>query len=304
MAGQPSEVERIKERSRYLRGTIREGLADPLTGSMHPDDTQLLKFHGTYQQDDRDIRDERRRSKLEPAYAFMIRVRAAGGVIQPQQWLVLDDIARRHAGGTLRLTSRQSLQLHGVLKWNLRETIAEINAALLTTLAACGDVCRNVMCHPHPQTSAIHGQAFACAARLSEHLLPRTTAYHEIWVDGEKVVSSVEDAEPLYGATYMPRKFKIGLAIPPSNDVDVFTQDLGLIAIAEGDQLVGFNVAVGGGMGMTYGEPATYPNLGQVIGFCTPEQVIASPEVRQAYLGTAAAGPAAPGPAATGGSAP
>ncbi len=276
MAGQPSEVERIKADSDFLRGTIREGLADALTASVRAADTQLLKFHGTYQQDDRDVRDERRRSKLEPAYGFMIRVRSAGGVLEPRQWLALDALARRYAGGTLRLTSRQSLQLHGVLKWDLQETIAEINRALLTTLGACGDVNRNVMCHPNPDTSAVHGQVFAWASRLSAHLLPRTTAYHEIWLEGEKVAGG--DHEPLYGPTYMPRKFKIGVAIPPSNDVDVFTQDLGLIAIAEDDRLVGFNVVVGGGMGMTYGEPATYPNLGQVIGCCAPEQLIAVAE--------------------------
>jgi sulfite reductase (NADPH) hemoprotein beta-component len=278
MAGQPSEVERIKERSDFLRGSIRQGLADQLTGAVHADDTQLLKFHGTYQQDDRDVRDERRRAKLEPAYAFMIRVRAAGGVLEPRQWLALDGIAERYAGGTLRLTSRQSLQLHGVVKWELQQTIAAINSALLTTLAACGDVNRNVMCHPNPHTSAVHGQVHAQARALSEHLLPHTTAYHEIWLEGEKVLDSRGDAEPLYGPTYMPRKFKIGVAIPPSNDVDVFTQDLGLIAVADGDRLVGFDVAVGGGMGMTYGEPRTYPNLAQVIGFCTPEQLVAVAE--------------------------
>lgn len=275
MAGEPSAVERIKAASNYLRGTIMEGLADPVTGAVPPDDTQLLKFHGTYQQDDRDLREERRRSKLEPAYGFMVRVRAPGGVLQMPQWLALDEITRRVAGSTLRLTSRQSLQLHGIVKWDLRETIAAVNAALLTTLAACGDVCRNVMCHPNPTTSAVHEQVFGWAARLSEHLLPRTTAYHEIWVDGEKVAGSAPDSEPLYGPTYMPRKFKIGIAIPPSNDIDVFTQDLGLIAITEGEGLVGFNVAVGGGMGMTYGEPATYPNLAQVVGFCPPDALIA-----------------------------
>lgn len=279
MSEGPSDVERIKTESRFLRGTIRESLGDALTASVRSDDTQLLKFHGTYQQDDRDLREERRRSKLEPAYAFMVRIRAAGGVLLPRQWLALDEIARTVADGSLRLTTRQSFQLHGVLKWDLTRTMANIHETLLTTLAACGDVNRNVMCNPNPYVSTLHEQVLAQAAALSGHLLPHTTAYHEIWLGGEKVADSRgEDTEPLYGPTYLPRKFKIGIAVPPSNDVDVFSQDLGLIAIADGDQLVGFNVAVGGGMGMTYGEKETYPELAQVIGSCTPKQLIAVAE--------------------------
>ncbi len=284
-----SDVERIKAGSRFLRGTIREGLADPLTGAIAVDDAQLLKFHGGYQQDDRDLRDERRRSKLEPAYQFMVRVRAPGGIVTPAQWLTLDELARTSADGSLRLTSRQSFQLHGVLKWDLRATIARMHATLLSTLAACGDVNRNVMCNPNPHASAIHGQVYACAQALSERLSPKTTAYHEIWLDGEKVLDSHDgrdaaaesDAEPLYGPTYLPRKFKIGIAVPPSNDVDIFSQDLGFIAIggdADGAHLIAFNVAVGGGMGMTYGEPTTYPNLAQVVGSCAPEQLVAVAE--------------------------
>jgi sulfite reductase (NADPH) hemoprotein beta-component len=271
-----SDVERVKAESRFLRGTIVESLEDPLTGAVRPDDAQLLKFHGTYQQDDRDLREERRRSKLEPAYQFMVRVRAPGGVVTPAQWLVLDELARTYGDGSLRLTTRQSFQIHGVLKRDLRATIAGVHQTLLTTLAACGDVNRNVMCHPNPHRSRLHGQAYRWAAALSEHLAPRTRAYHEIWVDGAKVADSRgDDEEPLYGPTYLPRKFKIGIAVPPSNDVDVFSQDLGLIAIAAGQELVGFNVAVGGGMGMTYGDPATYPNLAEVIGFCPAERLLA-----------------------------
>lgn len=282
--GRPSDAERIKEASRYLRGTINESLADPITGAVHPDDAALLKFHGTYQQDDRDLRDERRRSRLEPAYQFMVRVRAPGGIVEPQQWLALDEIARRYADGSLRLTTRQSFQLHGVLKWDLRTTIADINQRLLSTLAACGDVNRNVMCNPNPHLSALHAAVYEHAAGLAAHLSPRTRAYHEIWLGDEKVLDSrgEDDEEPLYGKTYLPRKFKIGIAVPPSNDVDVFTQDLGLVAIAAegsgGAALAGFNVLVGGGMGMTYGEPETYPNLGWVIGFCTRAQLIAVAE--------------------------
>lgn len=289
--GAPSDAERVKAASRHLRGTIAESLREPLTGAVRPDDGALLKFHGTYQQDDRDLRDERRRSKLEPAYQFMVRVRAPGGIVEPVQWLALDGIARRYGDGGLRLTTRQSFQLHGVLKWDLRRTIADINEILLSTLAACGDVNRNVMCNPNPHASALHAEVYAHARALAAHLSPRTRAYHEIWLGDEKVVDSrggEDDEEPLYGATYLPRKFKIGIAVPPSNDVDVFTQDLGLIAIAGPEAaangrpahgaLAGFNVVVGGGMGMTYGEPETYPNLGWVIGFCTPEQLIAVAE--------------------------
>ncbi len=274
MAEQESEVERIKAASRYLRGTIHSGLQDPLTAAIDPDDAQLLKFHGSYQQDDRDLREERRRSKLEPAYGFMVRVRAPGGVLEPRQWLKLDELGRSYGDGSLRLTSRQTVQLHGILKWQLRQNIATINEILLTTLGACGDVNRNVMCHPNPDTP-LQREVFGHARALSEYLLPNTTAYHEIWLENEKVLDSRSDEEPLYGSTYLPRKFKIGVAIPPSNDVDVFSQDLGFIAVSDGGALLGFNVAVGGGMGMTYGEENTYPNLATVIGFCAPDQLIA-----------------------------
>jgi sulfite reductase (NADPH) hemoprotein beta-component len=287
-----SEAEILKASSRYLRGTIVESLADPLTGAVQPDDNNLLKFHGTYQQDDRDLRDERARQKLEPAYEFMVRIATPGGVVTPQQWLEVDRIAREYGDGSLRLTTRQAFELHGVLKWNLRQTIHDINQTLLTTLAACGDVNRNVMCNPNPYQSEIHGEVYALAAKLSQHLSPRTTAYHEIWIrelkdEGQignlprtedagyqKVADSRPDDEPIYGPTYLPRKFKIAIAVPPSNDVDVLANDLGLIAIVEDGRLAGFNVSVGGGMGMTHGEKTTYPNLAWVIGFCRPEQIL------------------------------
>jgi sulfite reductase (NADPH) hemoprotein beta-component len=273
-SGPPSEVEHIKLRSNYLRGTLAETLEDPLTGSIPEDDNRLMKFHGSYMQDDRDLRNERQKQKLEPAYQFMVRVRASGGVVTPQQWLTMDELARKYANGTLRLTTRQSFQLHGVLKWNMKKAMREINEALLTTLAACGDVNRNVMCNPNPYLSEVHGEVYAWAVKISKHLEPRTRAYYEIWLDEEKVVDTQEEQEPIYGAAYLPRKFKIGIAVPPSNDVDVFSQDLGFIAILEDGKLQGFNVAVGGGMGMTYGDPATYPQLARVIGFCKPEQVV------------------------------
>ncbi|MGA2034665.1 MAG: assimilatory sulfite reductase (NADPH) hemoprotein subunit [Thermoguttaceae bacterium] len=269
-----SDAERLKAASRYLRGTITQSLADRLTGAVAEGDAQLLKFHGTYQQDDRDLRNERARQKLEPAYEFMIRVRVPGGIVTPQQWLALDRLARTSGNGTLRLTTRQTFQLHGVLKWRLAETIEAINEAGLTTIAACGDVNRNVMCNPNPCQSELHGEVHQWAMRINEHLLPATTAYREIWLGQPSGGASPEDREPIYGPTYLPRKFKIGLAVPPSNDVDVFAQDIGLVAIEEGGRLAGFNVAVGGGLGMTHGETNTYPMLGQLIGWCAAEQVV------------------------------
>lgn len=275
-----SENETIKEASNYLRGTIARGLADPVTGGIAASDQQLLKFHGVYQQDDRDVRLERQRQKLEPRYSFMVRIRMPGGVCTPKQYLDLDRLACAYAGSTLRLTTRQTFQLHTVPKRDLRKTVQAIHRTLLDTIAACGDVNRNVMCNPNPFLSAVHGEVHAWSKRLSEHLLPRTRAYHEIWL-GEELVAGGElpdEEEPLYGKRYLPRKFKIAIAVPPSNDVDVFANDLGLIAVAEKDRLVGFNVTVGGGMGMSHGEKATYPRLGDVLGFCRPEDVIAVAE--------------------------
>ncbi|MGN6280582.1 assimilatory sulfite reductase (NADPH) hemoprotein subunit [Frateuria sp.] len=267
-----SELEHLKDNSRQLRGSIADGLADPVTGAIAEADTKLLKFHGSYQQDDRDLRDERRRQKLEPLYSFMLRARLPGGVVTPAQWLVFDRLARDCASSGLRITTRQTFQWHGILKHDLKPTIAAINHAMASTIAACGDVLRNVVSTPLPVQSAAHAEAYAWAAKLSEELAPKTTAYHELWLDGEKLVGEPEP-EPLYGRTYLPRKFKIGLAIPPLNDIDVFAQDLGLIAIAEDGRLAGFNLAVGGGMGATHGDPTTYPRLAEVIGFVTPEQL-------------------------------
>jgi sulfite reductase (NADPH) hemoprotein beta-component len=272
-----SPVERIKRDSRLLRGTLTESLADPLTGAIREDDQVLIKFHGSYQQDDRDLRDERRRQKLEPAYSFMIRTRLPGGVCTPAQWLALDDIARRYANGTLRLTTRQAFQFHGVIKTELKRTMAAINAALVDTIAACGDVNRNVLASANPVESRAHEHAYGWARRLSEHLLPRTRAYHEIWLDGEKVAGS-EEVEPIYGPTYLPRKFKAAIAVPPVNDVDVFAHDLGFIAIVEQGELAGFNLTVGGGLGATHGDPSTYPRIADVVGFLRPEQLLAVAE--------------------------
>jgi sulfite reductase (NADPH) hemoprotein beta-component len=272
-----SPVERIKRDSRLLRGTLAESLADPLTRAIREDDQVLIKFHGSYQQDDRDLREERRRQKLEPAYSFMIRTRLPGGVCTPQQWLALDEIARRFANGTLRITTRQAFQFHGVIKTELKATMAAINASLIDTIAACGDVNRNVLASANPVESRAHAVVYDWAKRLSEHLLPRTRAYHEIWLDGAKVAGT-EDVEPVYGPTYLPRKFKAAIAVPPVNDVDVFAQDLGFIAIVEDGELAGFNLTVGGGLGATHSDPTTYPRLADVVGFLRPEQLLAVAE--------------------------
>ncbi len=266
-------VEGIKARSNFLRGTIVESLADGATGTLAEDDTQLSKFHGFYQQDDRDIRAERTRQKLEPAHSFMIRVRVPGGIATANQWLEMDRLAKKHANNSIRLTTRQAFQFHGVIKRDLKNTIAAINDSLLDTIAACGDVNRNVMCTPLAERSVIHEGAYAAAGSLSKHLTPNTSAYHEIWLDKKRVDDNKIDNEPIYGPTYLPRKFKIGIAIPPSNDVDIFSQDLGFIAIQKDGELAGFNVTVGGGMGMHHSEPETYPRVADVIGFCTPDQV-------------------------------
>lgn len=276
-SGKQSDVEDIKIASNYLRGSLVESFADTLTGSISDADNRLMKFHGSYMQDDRDLRLERQKQKLEPAYQFMIRVRAAGGVVTPEQYLAMDEIAHQYGNNTLRLTTRQAFQLYGILKWNMKKTMQAINDTLLTTLAACGDVNRNVMLNPNPYQSEVHEEVYEWATKISQHLDPKTRAYHEIWLDGKKVIDSNDEAEheePIYKNIYLPRKFKIGIAIPPSNDVDVFSQDIGLIAIIEENKFVGFNIAVGGGMGMTHGDPYTYPQLGRIIGFCPADQVV------------------------------
>jgi sulfite reductase (NADPH) hemoprotein beta-component len=279
--GEPSTLglklaaeEALKAASNFLRGTIAIGLEDPVTGALSEEDAKLLKFHGSYQQDDRDLRLERQRQKLEPAYCFMVRVRMPGGVCTPAQWLALDELARARANGTLRITTRQTFQFHGVPKCHLKPLVAGINRALLNTIATCGDVNRNVICHNNPYLTPVHGEVHRVARAISDRLLPRARSYREIWLDEKPGPDAPPDDEPLYGPTYLPRKFKIGLAVPPVNDVDVFAQDLGFIAIAEGQGLLGFNVAVGGGMGMSHGEPATYPRLGDVIGFCPPGKAV------------------------------
>ncbi len=280
MTDDVSRNERIKEASDYLRGTLAEGLRDEITGAIVEDDQQLVKFHGMYLQDDRDLRPERAKKRMEKAFAFMMRVRMPGGVLAPAQWLALDEVARTYANGTMRLTTRQTVQLHGIIKSNVKATMRAIDAVLLNSIAACGDVNRNVMCNPNPYQSRAHAAALDLARAISDHLTPRTPAYREIWLDGERIVGGEEEVvEPIYGKTYLPRKFKIVVAVPPSNDVDIFAHDLGFIAIlGEGGDVLGWNVTVGGGMGMSHGEPETYPRTAEVMGFCETKHALAIAE--------------------------
>lgn len=278
----PITNEDIKIESNYLRGTIAEGLEDSSTGAISAPDQQLTKFHGTYMQDDRDLRDDRKAQGLEPAYSFMIRCRLDGGVATPSQWLQMDSISSSYGNETMKLTTRQTFQFHGVIKTNLRKAMRGINKALMTTIAACGDVNRNVMCSTLPTKSAFHREVHQTAGKISNHLLPSTTAYHEIWLkdndDAEKKTqvagNAIVDHEPLYGPTYLPRKFKITIAIPPHNDTDVYAHDIGLIAIKnKEDHLEGFNVLAGGGMGVTHNNKKTYPRTGSMMGYVSSEKV-------------------------------
>lgn len=282
LADEPPPItnEDIKSASNFLRGTIMEGLLDESTGAISAADQQLTKFHGTYMQDDRDLRDERKAQGLEPAYSFMIRCRLPGGVATPDQYIRMDDISNTFSNHTLKLTTRQTFQFHGVLKRNLRNSMRAINKALMDTLAACGDVNRNVMCSSSPQNSAFHKETYSYSKKISEHLLPSTSAYHEIWIKDENDVKTqvagdaVSDYEPLYGPTYLPRKFKITIAIPPHNDTDVYAHDVGLIAIKAADgSLAGFNVLVGGGMGVTHNNKKTYPRTGSMFGFVPKDKI-------------------------------
>jgi sulfite reductase (NADPH) hemoprotein beta-component len=268
-----SANEGIKTSSRFLRGTIAADLVDTSTGAISEENSQLTKFHGLYLQDDRDLRSERRKLKQEKAFSFMLRVRLPGGRCTPQQWIVLDDIATELANDSLRLTTRQTFQFHGVVKGNLRPMIKRMHSVLLDSIAACGDVNRNVMAPPNPERSAVLQEVYEHAKAFSEFALPKTRAYHEIWLEDELVAGGEPEVEPLYGATYLPRKFKTGFALPPSNDVDIFSQDLGYIAIEENGRLAGYNVVVGGGMGMSHGNAETFPRLADVIGFIAPDQV-------------------------------
>jgi len=273
-----SKNEIIKSGSRALRGGIAEGLTQSWTGALAEDDTQLTKFHGIYQQDDRDLRSERGRKRMEPALSFMARLRIPAGRVTPEQWLQLSEIARERANGTLRLTTRQTVQYHGIIKGNLQPAIKAISDALLDTRAACGDVNRNVIATSNPYEGQAHAAALELAKTLSDSLLPRTRAWHEIWLGEELVAGGEPEEEPLYGFTYLPRKFKIAIAVPPQNDVDVYAHDLGYVAIVRDGVTVGYDVLVGGGMGMTHGEPDTFPRTSEPLGYCTPDQTLAVAE--------------------------
>ena len=313
-----SEVEHVKDKSNYLRGSLVQSLDNKITGALYPDDTHLIKFHGAYQQTDRDLDSERKGQKLEPLYSLMIRVRVPGGVASSAQWLRMDELADRYGNSTLKLTTRQAFQVHGVRKRHLKATIKGFNQVLLDSIAGCGDVNRNVMCSPNPDESRIHAATYELARELSAVFTPKTSAYAEIWLDGNEleappnpsvkggdwarsagkgepndqvttdvlppftlpIMGEMEGAmgqggaEPIYGKTYLPRKFKIALAVPPQNDTDIFANDIGLIAIEKDGELAGFNLAAGGGLGMTFGIPATFPRLADMLGYVEKQDVV------------------------------
>lgn len=269
-----SAIEKIKEASDHLRGTLRESLQDEITGAIREDDQAVIKFHGMYQQDDRDRREERAAKKLERLYSFMIRLRLPGGFLTPEQWIAVHDVAGENSTGVIKITSRQTLQLHGIIKSKIKPTIRSFSEAKLDSIATCGDINRNVLCSSHPKESPLHAEVFAYADKISQLLMPKTKAYYEIWLDEEPLLDKKEEEDPLYQDRYLPRKFKIAIAIPPNNDVDVFANDIGLIAVIEDQQLKGFNIAIGGGLSSTHGNPETYPRLATLIGFADSEEKI------------------------------
>ncbi len=273
-----SAVELIKENSRQLRGSIAEELGRE-SDHFSDQDKQLIKFHGTYQQDNRDARKERHKEGAGKYFMFMVRCKIPGGKVTAAQYLAVDELAQKYGNGTLRITSRQGFQLHGVVKGHLKDTIAGINRTLLTTLGACGDVNRNVMALPAPYATPIYSRLQALADQLAAHFAPRSGAYHEIWLNGQKVAGGEDPAiEPIYGKVYLPRKFKIGFALPEDNSVDLFAQDMGFLGIVENNKLVGFNLYAGGGMGMTHGNANTFPHLAQPVCFITLDEFLPAAE--------------------------
>lgn len=271
--GKLSDNERLKAESDHLRGSITSDLQNEITGGFTGDNFMLIRFHGMYQQDDRDIRAERAAQKLEPLHNVMLRARMPGGIITPTQWLAIDKFAAEHTlYGSIRLTTRQTFQFHGVLKPNIKPIHQLLNSIGIDSIATAGDVNRNVLCTSNPVESELHQQAYQWAIKISEHLLPKTRAYAEIWLDGEKVETT--ETEPVLGDTYLPRKFKTTVVIPPHNDVDVHANDLNFVAIAERGKLIGFNVLVGGGLAMTFGDTSTYPRRAEELGFISLEHVL------------------------------
>ncbi|MBE7174603.1 MAG: NADPH-dependent assimilatory sulfite reductase hemoprotein subunit [Williamsia sp.] len=267
-----SSVEKIKLASDGLRGTIEESLQNEITGAISEDDQALIKFHGMYQQDDRDRREERAEKRLERLYSFMIRLRLTGGFLTPEQWIATHEIAGENSTGVIKITTRQTVQLHGIIKSHIRPTIQAFNEAKLHSIATCGDINRNVLCSSHPKQSPLHEKVFAFADKIAEMLMPKTRAYYEIWLDEEKIADKKDEEDPLYKDAYLPRKFKIGVVIPPNNDIDVLANDIGLIAIIENNRIKGYNIAVGGGLSTTHGNPETYARLATVIGFADSEE--------------------------------
>ncbi|HCR3554072.1 TPA: assimilatory sulfite reductase (NADPH) hemoprotein subunit [Morganella morganii] len=275
--GKLSDSERMKRDSNYLRGTIKEDLSNGLTGGFEGDNFLLIRFHGMYQQDDRDIRAERTEQKLEPRHAMMLRCRLPGGVITPEQWLKIDKFAAEQTlYGSIRITNRQTFQFHGILKGDVKPAHQMLHEAGLDSLATANDVNRNVLCTSNPVQSGLHREAYEWAKKISEHLLPRTRAYAEIWLDKEKVAAT--DEEPILGETYLPRKFKTSVVIPPLNDVDLHANDMNFVAIEENGKLIGFNVLVGGGLAMTHGDTATFPRLASEFGFIPLKDTLAVAE--------------------------
>jgi sulfite reductase (NADPH) hemoprotein beta-component len=275
--GKLADNERIKGQSRHLRGTIAEDLKDDLTGGFTADNFQLIRFHGMYQQDDRDIRAERAKQKLEPLHNVMLRARLPGGIILPSQWLAIDKFALEHTMyGSIRLTTRQTFQFHGVLKPNIKLMHQTLNKVGIDSIATAGDVNRNVLCTSNPVESELHKETYDWASKISEHLLPKTRAYAEIWLDGEKLETT--DQEPILGDNYLPRKFKTTVVVPPLNDVDIHANDLNFVAIAENGKLVGFNVLVGGGLAMTHGDKSTFPRKADEFGFISVNDTLAIAE--------------------------
>jgi sulfite reductase (NADPH) hemoprotein beta-component len=269
-----SAIEKIKTASDGLRGTIKESLTDEITGAIREDDQALIKFHGMYQQDDRDRREERAEKKLDRLYSFMIRLRLPGGFISAKKWIAANEIANDNSTGVIKITTRQTIQLHGIVKAKIKPTISAFNKANLDSIATCGDINRNVTCASHPVQSPLHAEIFAYASKISDLLFPKTKAYYEIWIDDEKIADKNEEVDPLYQDRYLPRKFKIGIGIPPNNEVDVLINDLALIAIIKEGKLEGFNIAIGGGLSATHGNAATYPRLATVIGFADTEEKV------------------------------
>ncbi len=274
-----SAVELIKENSRQLRGTLADELGQA-SDHFNDQDKQLIKFHGSYQQDDRDARKDRRQDGAGKSYNFMIRCKIPGGKVTAEQYLNIDRLAEKYANGTLRITSRQGFQLHGVLKSNLKQTIKEINECLLTTLGACGDVSRNVMAPAAPMATPVYRDLQQLASLIAQHFAPRSKAYHEVWLNGKELPNGAPDLvdEPIYGKLYLPRKFKVAFALPEDNSTDLYAQDLGFLAHVENDAIVGYNVHAGGGMGMTHGNANTFPFIAQAVCYVTPDQAVAAAE--------------------------